>query len=291
MLQKEIQNAAKMRSNLVKIQKEASEKEDENENDKEHASKEVVPETKTITEESSYDVDNQNRELVEQGLLYSHPGAAGPSIQMYDLVLDALSIQSSPQNVKVATELLDDILDRYKALSAAKEYYESRGTKDCLSDEELSTFTALSQIDISLYAPTAVSFNAVIRAAANAHVDPHNEQERDLTLSSAFMTLYNIHDSDCVHRNSATFTYMLQVVEKLIPPSRSRGNIARGLFQKACDDGVVDNNVLNALEKISGGGGIDFDSWILQITESKEFPQKWRRNSKLRMHRHGGGLY
>ena len=160
-----------------------------------------------------------------------------------------------------------------------------------LEPDDINFIAALNQIDMNLYAPTAVSFNAVIRTAANADVDPNNEEERDLALTSSFLSLYRIHNSEYVHRNSATFTYILKVVEKYIPKSRSRGNIARGLFQKACDDGVVSDTVLNALAKISGGGGVDFDAWIPQIIEGKELPQKWRRNVKLRMHRHGGGVY
>jgi len=54
-------------------------------------------------------------------------------------------------------------------------------------------------------------------------------------------------------RNSATYAYLLQTVSNCIPPSLSRGNIAFGLYHKACDqEGVIDENVIKAIRSIGG---------------------------------------
>jgi hypothetical protein len=54
-------------------------------------------------------------------------------------------------------------------------------------------------------------------------------------------------------RNSATYAYLLQTVSNCIPPSLSRGNIAFGLYHKACDqEGVIDENVIKAMRSIGG---------------------------------------
>jgi hypothetical protein len=54
-------------------------------------------------------------------------------------------------------------------------------------------------------------------------------------------------------RNSATYAYLLQTVKNCIPPSLSRGNIAFGLYHKACvQEGVMDENVIKAMMSIGG---------------------------------------
>ena len=54
-------------------------------------------------------------------------------------------------------------------------------------------------------------------------------------------------------RNSATYAYLLQTVSNCIPPSLSRGNIAFGLYHKACvQEGVMDANVIKAMRSIGG---------------------------------------
>ena len=54
-------------------------------------------------------------------------------------------------------------------------------------------------------------------------------------------------------RNSATYAYLLRTISNCIPPSLSRGNIAFGLYHKACvQEGVMDENVIKAMRSIGG---------------------------------------
>jgi len=54
-------------------------------------------------------------------------------------------------------------------------------------------------------------------------------------------------------RNSATYAYLLRTISNCIPPSLSRGNIAFGLYHKACvQEGVMDENVIKAMRGIGG---------------------------------------
>eukprot|EP00574_Skeletonema_japonicum_P002784 CAMPEP_0201714004 /NCGR_PEP_ID=MMETSP0593-20130828/642_1 /ASSEMBLY_ACC=CAM_ASM_000672 /TAXON_ID=267983 /ORGANISM="Skeletonema japonicum, Strain CCMP2506" /LENGTH=612 /DNA_ID=CAMNT_0048203225 /DNA_START=78 /DNA_END=1917 /DNA_ORIENTATION=- len=54
-------------------------------------------------------------------------------------------------------------------------------------------------------------------------------------------------------RNSATYAYLLRTVSNCIPPSLSRGNIAFGLYHKACvQEGVMDENMIKAMRGIGG---------------------------------------
>ena len=239
------------------------------------------------------------RELVELGIAFANPGCTGPSVAMYDLVLDALSMSQTKGSLMKARKLQMELLDRYKAMSTAVEYFKKkrdakareRKIKSEETDEEDQASAMIDSVNLQIIEPTAVSFNAVIRTAVNMAYDNKDEQVRDEALTAAFHSLYLIHDSDCAHRNSATFTYMFQVLSKFIPESRSRGNIARGLFEKACEDGVVNEALLQALS--NAGGGMDFDNWLPSILGRSyaDMPQKWRRNVKMRRYRHGSGIY
>ena len=54
-------------------------------------------------------------------------------------------------------------------------------------------------------------------------------------------------------RNSATYAYVLQAISNCIPPSMTRGNIAFGIYHKACvQEGVIDENVIRAMRSIGG---------------------------------------
>ncbi|KAL7464803.1 hypothetical protein ACHAXS_008258 [Conticribra weissflogii] len=54
-------------------------------------------------------------------------------------------------------------------------------------------------------------------------------------------------------RNSATYSYLIRTVSNCIPPSLSRGNIAFGLYHKACvQEGVMDENLVKAMRTVGG---------------------------------------
>mmetsp|Transcript_15767 Transcript_15767/g.29928 ORF Transcript_15767/g.29928 Transcript_15767/m.29928 type:complete len:757 (-) Transcript_15767:1300-3570(-) len=54
-------------------------------------------------------------------------------------------------------------------------------------------------------------------------------------------------------RNSATYAYMLRTISNCIPPSLSRGNIAFGLYHKACvQEGVMDEILVKAMRNVGG---------------------------------------
>ena len=65
--------------------------------------------------------------------------------------------------------------------------------------------------------------------------------------------------------------------------------MARRLFEKACEEGVMNEQVLLALRGASGG--VDFENWapIVVDCDIKDLPQKSRRNIKWRQNPHGAG--
>lgn len=70
-------------------------------------------------------------------------------------------------------------------------------------------------------------------------------------------------------RNSATYTYLLQTVVKCVPPSLSRGNIAFGLYYKACvQEGVMDEQLVKAMMSVGGYNGADLEDAAAESSPS-----------------------
>ena len=61
-------------------------------------------------------------------------------------------------------------------------------------------------------------------------------------------------------RNAATYAYLIQTITNCIPASLSRGNIAFGLYHKACvQEGVLDGRLVKAMRGVGGYEDGDFD--------------------------------
>ena len=74
------------------------------------------------------------------------------------------------------------------------------------------------------------------------------EEVRDKALTTAF-SVYDAFGEYLQPQNAATFVaYMIQVVDKFIPPSLTRGNMGLALYKAACEEGVVDDSVLEAMK-------------------------------------------
>ena len=194
----------------------------------------------------------------------------GPSVDMYDIYLDTIASAAAQVPAQDATPLLtarnafqtfEIILYRH-GLDGGDEHNDNRHTM-----------------------PTQISYNAVMRTAANLPFDdPTAEVYRDWALMSAFAA----HDAlthSALERNSSTYAYLLQVVAKYMPASPSRGNIARGLWKLAKTNGVYNDQVQAALlaaNEISNSP--DHDEWLDENIRGKDWrtdaPHRWRRRVK-----------
>ena len=219
---------------------------------------------------------------------YSTPG---PTIHMYDLILDAYAISALDvsHNPNTTLEMLKKADAIYQAIMKR---HEIDGRHNNTNSKTI---------------PTTITFNALIRTAANvpylsdpshhtvshlSKLDVPTQKVRDTALNIGLRTFEQMHSSDCVERNAATYKYVLQIIHKFIPECRSRGNIVRSYFDLACKEGVVDQNVTEALK--NNGGGEPYTEWVEDILgkESKEFPRGWKRTLKKRQSNLGSaGLY
>lgn len=181
----------------------------------------------------------------------------GPTISMYDLVLDAHAISLLPTALSQAQALFK---------KAAQRHFLNGGPDN----------TQRHTI------PTELTFNAIIRTAANipydAASDDSSEQVRDAALNAAFFIFDKMHHSDSTKRNTATYIYMLQMLKKCMPESLVRGNIAHAIFELAVEDRVMDDAIYEEL-KVNGGGDL-YQNWLNHMSQ-KEVPldEKWCDNA------------
>lgn len=211
-------------------------------------------------------------------LIKSYGATPGPTITMYDLILDAIAISIS--NCKDSAQELSFLEMSRDIYTRAVERF------------ELDLKAEMIDLNISS-CPTTMTFNAMIRAAANASNSKKNEQVRDVAMENAFFAFNAMHHHPVVPRNSATYAYMLQMMNVHFPIGEMRGHIAVGIWEKCLQDGVVDENVIHSMIEFGDNKshGEMFDTWftksIKSVWNSKErngfgFPVSWGENRRLR---------
>lgn len=209
---------------------------------------------------------------------YMHDFAApGVSVAMYDTLLDAMACHATSNLVHPtsAFTLLQEVVGRHEL--------------DGGNDSNTLRHTL----------PTAISFNAVIRIAAELPFDidstePADIRTRDDALTVAFGAFDALYRST-VERNCATYSYLLRAVAKYFPPSRIRGNVAHGMFHHAAEQGLIDATVVEAHKTANTpSNGPEFDEWMASTLTDKavgDLPHEWRRCSRVRWHHPREAVY
>lgn len=244
----------------------------------------------------------------------------GPTVQMYDTLLDAMACSQErlllPENESFyglpthARYLMDCITSRHDL-----DYTLHTETMTTRNNKKGGQQRSDGHYTLNPYTtPTILSFNAPIRLAANLGRTGYefldkNKDLRDAALMLAFLA-YNhaaINNSDIVQCNSATYTYLLQVVARYfknaspLEGNRNKGNIAISLWDSAVQDGLINDGVLQAfLETQTPSNGPAYETWMMQQQEcgnlrnvgtAKDLPHKWRHYSKVRRHDEQNDIY
>lgn len=124
--------------------------------------------------------------------------------------------------------------------------------------------------------PTQMTWNAGLRAIANTNNSC--EKTRDDALTSAFSIFDHLGDANA-KRNGATYTFMVQIVAKYIPPSEISANVAHALWHLAKEDKVINKNLMKAMEIIDSGGYERYEQFITENVRGKtieDIPQDWK---------------
>lgn len=219
------------------------------------------------------DSDTEAPDAWKMNSLITNYGAPpGPTIAMYDLILDAIAVSIPSSNN-------DD--DALSLLQSSRKLH-----MRAIERFELDRKAGMEGLNESS-CPTPATFNAVIRAAA---IETEDERVRDTAIENGFYAFNTIFHHTVVPRNSSTYKYVLDMICAHFPPSEMRGNIVAGIWEKAVQDKVVDLNVYESMTKI----GIEehgelFDGWWkgVQAKFDKDlngygFPISWGKNKKLR---------
>ena len=188
-------------------------------------------------------------------------------MEMWDALLDSLAVSSTATSPLELKEILEHVLARHH--------------QDGGPEYNINPYTV----------PTILTFNAVLRTVANFPIHPQdNSTLRDEALEVAF----GVYDEMRWHvdRNSATFQYMLEIVTKCLPPSRSRGNISFGLWTQAQRHHVASSQVLQALRQAHvPSNGEEFDEWLAKHDDIRKTPLNWRREHKMKRYNQKSGIY
>jgi hypothetical protein len=233
-------------------------------------------------EEEEEAFEHEFDEHIQQPATYMNDFALpGPTVNMYDTLLDALAasahdgVVASPADT--ANDVFHDIMGRH-----------------ILDGGDLSNTNVHTR-------PTLMSFNAAIRVAATQSFDqtdknPANIERRDQALLVAFGCFGALSESKILERNSATYCYLLQVVAKYFPASRIRGNVAKGMWHHACTQGLIDQSVMDAFVSANEpSNGPVFDNWLQQNIKGKtkkDLPHtKWVRHSRSRRYQANEATY
>ena len=96
------------------------------------------------------------------------------------------------------------------------------------------------------------------------------EEVRDKALTTAF-SVYDAFGEYLQPQNAATFVaYMIQVVDKFFLPSLTWGNMGLALYKAVCEEGVVDDSVLEAMKGLHQvSNGEVHDEWFVRHIKGK----------------------
>lgn len=259
-----------------------------------------------------------------QSLINRYGAAPGPSIHMYDTLLDAIACcaeaETTGQSHMTSLEYLtlaDSIYER-----AMARHHADGGPN------------ANNKITV----PTLITHNAVLRICAAVEYDGTDDRVRDAALDLAFLVYDALNSPSTTtsnrvskdrgsksskkakaaatatnsgiypQRNSATYVHMFHTIAKYLPPSSTRGNVAYGLWMSCTGhDGVLDDKVLDAYAEANtrnGSNGEKYDAFVQKLTstgtgvgsridgiqENDMLRQNWWRNRKSRQMSMGGDI-
>jgi hypothetical protein len=208
----------------------------------------------------------------------------GPTVKMYDVLLDSMAVMAAAEPDATVTPTS---MTPIKFITLLRQIHAAH-TLD--GGDAINTNPATF--------PTMQSFNATLRGIASCKFSgeqqQQQQQQQDELIRDQAMEAFGIYNSmahttsERLKRNSATITYMLQIVTKFIPTSRTKGNIAFSIFMQATKEGIVDTDsrVQQAYKETNApSNGVEFDDLVHErCAPDFVLPTKWIRHSKNRRH-------
>jgi len=226
------------------------------------------------------DANNDDLDEDDPLSLYKNDFALpGPTVAMYDTVLDAMVCHAEQHATTTQVATPGTALNMFQKI---------------LSRHVLDGGDALNA---NIHTrPTVLSYNAPIRLAAAQHTFIQHAKEhhqhaaatlrRDEALALALGSWDALMQSEMLHRNSATYRYLLHVMGRFFPTSQIKGNMVHGVWHHAVEAGLVDEDVIQAYcAAQTPSNGPQFDAYLERhqltpTTLKTAVPQRWIRYSR-----------
>ena len=249
-----------------------------------------------IVTSKAHDVDERAEEMLKQMEKESADGNIDcrPSLISYITYLKALSRSHSPDKITRATKVLEDIVQRFEsgdeAFRPSDRVLGSLLDVIAKSSEPRKVSMCLDLIDRMKkdYAatPNRVAYNIVLSACAH-HTDPSDNMElRREVLKVAVSTFQLLSkDGSLGGPDSSSYRSLLFIVDNFIQDEDERMASVEDLWNKCCNDGQVNQWVLQALFKVSGPHFwrlVGKDRRNGGIVRVQDLPAEWSRSAKVR---------
>ena len=168
-----------------------------------------------------------------------------PDVYSYSSVLDVLAKSKQPDKAVKAKALLDQMLNM----------------SDAIGNTKLS----------------AIPFNTVLNACAfSATGTSDDEQKAALQVAVQVLKLMRAHD---IRPDSVSYGNLLSCFANLMPPGRSRDDMALQIFGRCCEEGLVNDFVWVKVRKAASYSALQGQlDRPLRSIDVASLPRSWRRN-------------
>lgn len=249
-----------------------------------------------IVKSKAQDVGEKAEEIMQQMEQESADGNSDccPSLISYITYLKALSRSHSPEKIARAIKVLEEIVQRFEGgdetfrpgdrvlgsvLDVIAKSNEPRKVSMCLD------LIGRMKKDYGA-TPNRVAYNIVLSACAH-HTDPSNNMElRREVLKVAVSTFQLLSkDGSLGGPDSSSYRSLFFVVDSFIQDEGERMASVEDLWNKCCNDGQVNQWVLQALFKVSGPHFwrlVGKDRRKAGIVKVEDLAPEWSRNAKVR---------
>ena len=129
--------------------------------------------------------------------------------------------------------------------------------------------------------PNVYSYNAVLNAAAFSTRDSKDQEE---AFKVACLTFDELRMSDYLKPTHVSYGTFLKAIKKMMPESEVRDDLAKGLFRKCCQVGLVSDFVLSEMADLCTADM--YQSLLSGVTNDYgNLPKSWSANVRERAFR------
>eukprot|EP00934_Nitzschia_sp_Nitz4_P004871 Nitzschia sp. Nitz4//scaffold56_size114212//82197//84424//NITZ4_003961-RA/size114212-snap-gene-0.174-mRNA-1//1//CDS//3329554739//4861//frame0 len=212
-----------------------------------------------------------------------------PATEHYNLALEALTVSKSAKAATLASTLLTDLEESKENSPDATSYKltlnsiqnSRKSNKFEQGVEVFGKFKSRAKELLEKGSSDAVidAFSAYILVCA--HSGFKDEPTRTKTMTNALKVLEDMRELG-LSPNSSTYAALVEACDNLIADGKDRQRVLENIFQRACDDGYVNQTVLESF-KMAASAYL-YTKLVVAPSQQLEYmkvvPESWTRNVK-----------